>query len=395
MVSSVLVTTPERLRALRSAWEDLLDRSATSEPTLHPAWLLPWWNVFGSEGGRELRVVTFHEAGRLIGLAPLTMRPYRYRRTIPFRRLESMASGEAAEDETCSDYLGIVADGDREPAVCEAFASALAKGDLGACDELVIPAMNGEAALPRLLQRALGVRGFRVSLDETAVCAYIALPKTWDEYLAALKQNKRGQLRKSLRAFEEWAGGPPEIVRAENSRQLEEQRRILIALHEQRWAGADPSGAGGVFNSRTFTAFHEEAMRELLAVGALDLGSMQVRGEAIAAFYNLRWRGKIYFYQAGRKLDVPQSVRVGVTMHAYLIRAAIESGLREYDFLAGDSQYKMSLATATRPLVTLRAVKPSVRETARIAAERAIDRARPARARLKELRSYVEGRIKR
>src|SRR4029079_3424381 len=110
---------------------------------------------------------------------------------------------------------------------------------------------------------------------------------------------------------------------------------------------------------------------------------------------NFRWNGKLSFYQSGRKLDIPDEVRVGVTMHAYLIRSAIEAGVREYDFLAGASQYKMSLALATRPLVQLRAVRPSLKETARRASDRAYDKYRQLRdkARKRDL-TGVPPRIK-
>ena len=67
-------------------------------------------------------------------------------------------------------------------------------------------------------------------------------------------------------------------------------------------------------------------------------------------------------------------------MHALLIKDAIESGMREYDFLAGAAQYKMALASSTRPLVTLRAARPSLVETARRTSVQAIDQARRARA---------------
>jgi pimeloyl-ACP methyl ester carboxylesterase len=61
-------------------------------------------------------------------------------------------------------------------------------------------------------------------------------------------------------------------------------------------------------------------------------------------------------------------------MHAYLIRDAIERRMVEYDFLAGESQYKMSLATATRPLVNLRAVSSGSLEPLRTGTERAVER---------------------
>ena len=373
MLSAVLITEPAHLRSLRTAWEELVARSEGSDVTLDPSWMLPWWDVFGSEGGRELRSIAFYDADRLVGLAPLLSRPHRYRRAIPFRRLEMLGSGENEADETCGDYLGPIAEKGREADVASAFAEALVSNAAGPWDELVITAMNGEGVLPKLLCAALEARQLPAALEERTVAPYVPLPKTFDAYLASLKQNKRAQLRKSLRAFEAWAGGPPALVRVKSAADLAEGKRVLMALHRERWGG------DGVFGSAKFRAFHDRVMPELLAKGALDLGWMSVRDEPVAAFYNFRWNGKLSFYQSGRKLDIPDEVRVGVTMHAYLIKAAIEDGMREYDFLAGASQYKMSLALATRPLVELRAVRPSLRETARRAGDRAADELRGLR----------------
>ena len=233
--------------------------------------------------------------------------------------------------------------------------------------------MNGDSVMPSLLSEALRARHLHVQLEEWSTAPYVPLPDTWDAYLAALKPSKRAQLRKSLRAFEAWAGGPPVLTRVTSLSELEEGKRVLIALHRERW------GSDGVFGSAKFRGFHDRVMPELHAKGALDLGWMSVRGQPVAAFYNLRWNGKLHFYQSGRRLDIPDDVRVGVTMHAYLIRSAIEAGLREYDFLAGASQYKMALALATRPLVKVRAARSSMVETARRASERVHDEGRRLR----------------
>jgi len=393
MLSVLTITDAAHLRSLRAAWEQLAERSESGDVTLHPSWILSWWDVFGSDDGRELRTFAFYDGDRLVGLAPLLSRPFRYRRAIPFRRLEMLGSGELEADETCGDYLGPLVEKGHEAEVASAFADALASNAGGAWDELVIPAMNGEGGdggeggergdgaargLPKLFAAALEARDIRVALEERNVAPYIALPKTFDAYLGLLKQNKRAQLRKSLRAFEAWAGGPPALVRVKSAAELAEGKRILLTLHRERWGG------DGVFGSAKFRAFHDRVMPDLLAKGALDLGWMTVRDQPVAAFYNFRCNGKLSFYQSGRKLDIPDEVRVGVTMHAYLIKAAIEEGMREYDFLAGASQYKMSLALATRPLVQLRAVRPSLRETARLASDRAADELRGLREKARQ-----------
>lgn len=361
MLSAKLVTDTESLSALHSLWGDLLARSRDNEICLHPSWMRAWWSVFGCTGKRSLRTVAIFDTDRLIGLAPLHARPYVYRPGIPFRRLETLGSGEDAADETCGDYLGVVAETGREREVAFSVAGAVAAGDAGTWDELLFSSMNGDSPLPALLHDAFRSHGLRVALEEWSSAPYVPLPGTWEDYLSALKSSKRSLLRKALRSFETWAGGEPSIFFVQTAEQLPEARRVLETLHRERW------GSSGVFASPKFCAFHDRLMPELLQADALDLGWISVRGEPVAAFYNFRWNGRVSFYQSGRRLDTPDDVRVGVAMHAYLIRDAIRRGLKEYDFMAGSSQYKMSFALASRPLVRLRVARPSIAETVRVA----------------------------
>lgn len=390
MLTIDVITDPSRLRALRASWEALLSRSSDNELPLHPAWILSWWDVFRSAGKRALRSLAFFDGDRLVGLAFLLVRRHIYRPGIPFRRVEMLGTGEETADETCGDYLGVIAEQGREDDVASAFAHAMASNMGGGWDELLLSSMNGQSPLPALLKRAFESRGFGSELEEWTSCPYVPLPKTWDEYLGALKQSKRGQLRKALRACESWAGGEPRIVRVRTREQIAEGKRVLMMLHGERWASE------GVFASTKFRDFHDRLMPALLEANALDLGWMTVRDEPVAAFYNFRYNGKVYFYQAGRRVDIPDEVRVGITMHAYLIRAAIEEGLREYDFLAGVSQYKMGLALATRPIVKLRVCRPSLLERARTTSEQGIDLAKKARdwARTRELPERTPPRIR-
>jgi CelD/BcsL family acetyltransferase involved in cellulose biosynthesis len=371
-----VVTDVAELEAIRPAWEELLARSASSDPTLTPIWLLAWWRVFGPEGGRALRAALFHDGARLAGLAPLLARPHRHRSGIPCRRLELLATGEAEADEIGSDYVGVIAERGAEGDVAAALAGALAGGALGPWDELAMPAMRGDAALPVLLAEALRGRGLDATVEVTSVSPHIPLPATWDGYLAALPSSRRYLVRRSIRDLEAWAGGALRLERATTRDELARGLAILTRLHAERWSAEDQAG---VFASPRFRAFHEEVMPALLDRGALDLRWIEARGEPIAAIYNVVWQGKVQFYQGGRRMDLPKGLRPGTVIQALAIRAAIEEGRREYDFLAGTSRYKMELALAARPLVELRATRPSLGAAARRAAELAIAQAQALR----------------
>lgn len=367
------VSDPRRLEELAGPWSDLLERSGSNAIMLSPEWLVPWWRRFGNEGGRELRVGVLHRGDALVGLVPLLARRHWYALGIPFRRLELLGTGERERDEVCSEYLDVIAERGAEEEVVTSLAQALVRGVFGRWDELVLDAMDGTSAVPELLARKLRQSDARAAIEEISVSRYIQLPATWEAYLDALSSANRYLITRSLREFTRWAGDRLELREARSRQELAEGRRVLLALHDSRW------GDRGAFASTRFDAFHGDVMPALLDRGALDLSWLCARGEPVAALYNLRWNGRVYCYQSGRRLDLPRSIRPGIVLHVHGIRRSIEAGMREYDFLAGTSQYKRKLAPATRPLVRLRAVRPQLREAARVVAERMTAAARAGR----------------
>jgi CelD/BcsL family acetyltransferase involved in cellulose biosynthesis len=359
MLDVEVVTDVTRLESCEPEWASLLERSNENEPTLSPDWLLTWWRVFGEQDGRQLRVAMFRDGGRLVGMAPLQARSHRDRLLVGRRRLELLASGEDQRDEICSEFIGVVAKQGAEEAVAEQVAAVVCDGALGTWDELSLPAMRGDTALPMLLARKLRERGLVVRAELTTGAPYVPLPVTWEEYLERLPSSPRALLRQSLRDFNRWAGGQEIYHRASTPDELEEGKRVLRALHEKRWTA---DGQPGVFRSKPFCAFHDAIMARLLAAGRLHLDWITLDGAPVAAAYNLVWNRKVYYYQGGRRPDLPAKVRAGLVLHAHAIKDAIAAGHREYHFLAGLTRYKMQLALALRPVVHVTAYPPSLRQ---------------------------------
>jgi CelD/BcsL family acetyltransferase involved in cellulose biosynthesis len=375
-LTCTVVTDAARLEALRPAWRALASASATDEPTLSPEWQRTWLRVFGGLQGRRPCVALFHDGERLIDLAPLVRRLCWRRPGLPFRRLEWLGSGEPEEDGVCSEYLNVIAERGAEAAVAAAFANTLRTGAFGPWDELVLPMMDGDAAMTQLLADAFRGAGLDVELTATSAAPYIPLPPTWDAYLKSLSSNDRRLVVHSLRDFDAWAAGESQLHRANSIAELAEGMRILKALHAERWK---KERQGGAFQSRRFSAFHDAVTADLFRAGAQELLWLTVRGEPVGAVYNIVWNDKVHFYQSGRKTDVPPKIRPGVVLLAHAIRGAIEAGRREFDFLAGDSRYKRQMALASRPIVQIRVARRNLRERLRRAAEHCIDRIRPLR----------------
>jgi CelD/BcsL family acetyltransferase involved in cellulose biosynthesis len=386
-LSCEVVTDPAEAERLRPDWSELLERSGRNELTQAPDWLLTWLSVYGRLQGRRLRLVVFRDSGRLVGLAPLLRRRCWYRGILPFRRLEFLASGEREGHGICSNHLNVIAERGAEEAVARGLAAAATAGALGAWDELVLPMMDGDGLMPSLLAAAFRDHGLAAEEVETARAPYIPLPATWDAYLKSLSCTHRRQVTRSLRAFEQWAGGEARLEWATDAAGLEKGKRVLIDLHHSRWNEGEQSG---VFRSPSFLEFHDSLMRRLLEHGALEVLWLTVRGEPVAALYGMTWGDKFYAYQTGRRLDVPANVRPGGVILAYAVRRAIEAGRREFDLLADEAPYKLQLAPAVRPLVQVRVVHAGVREIARRLMERCVEAVRPLR-RVKVINSPQDG----
>src|SRR5690606_18920541 len=129
------------------------------------------------------------------------------------------------------------------------FVEAVCRGELGTWDEVVLPMMAGDSAMPDLLVDAFRHNGVHAEKVQTSEAPYIPLPGSWEEYLAALPGRHRAYVRRSLRDFDAWAGDDFEVRRATTPAELEEGKRILVELHHRRW---EKSGETGVFRSPLF-----------------------------------------------------------------------------------------------------------------------------------------------
>jgi CelD/BcsL family acetyltransferase involved in cellulose biosynthesis len=378
-----LVREEAELREWADAWQALLERSASAEPMLSPAWLLAWWQVYGD--GRALHVGLFHDGDQLVGLAPLCKRRFSHRPGIPFQRLEFLGSEVDENDGVCSEYLNVIAQRGREAEVADALARALADGAFGTWQEIVFAAMDGEGAMPALLQAAFDSHGLRAESRTVDAAPFLSLPENWDAFLPTLDKKTRQNLVKPVRDLDRWADADWQIHRVESAADLETGWNILQQLHNQRWQQG--SGVEGAFARPRFLAFHRLLLPELLKHGQLELCWLVARGEPVAVHYEIHANGKAYFYQCGRKLDMPSPLRPGAALLSLALQHAVAKGLREYDFLGGMAPYKLQITQTSRSIVELRVARSVPREWLRRCVEWAICNTRSLRKRYRSWRT--------
>src|SRR5947207_3225723 len=86
---------------LGEEWNPLLAASNARSVFLTWEWLHAWWKHLSD--GRRLSILAMRQAGALVGIAPLAVRPALHRRMLPFQGTEFLGCGTAG-----SDYLDFI-----------------------------------------------------------------------------------------------------------------------------------------------------------------------------------------------------------------------------------------------------------------------------------------------
>jgi CelD/BcsL family acetyltransferase involved in cellulose biosynthesis len=321
-----------------AAWAELAASAPNAGFFLGPSWVETWLEIFGA--ALRPHVVVFRrrdeQSDEIVGMCLVVYRDER-RGPFPVRRAYLNTTGEDELDDTCIEYNGVLARPGSEAAVGAALGTWL----LGErWDEFVANAM----AAPILPEGLAKCHVTRSEISSRHVDLTTFEP-TLDGFLGALSRNSREQIRRSLRLYQ--TAGEVRVHEAASVAEALAQLDELAALHQAAWK---ERGERGVFASPRFSAFHRALIARAFPVGEIRLLRVAAGQETIGVLYSFVRAGKLYFYQSGLRPSTDNKLKPGLVAHACAIAHCAGTGLREYDFLAGESQYKKSLSTASRVL---------------------------------------------
>jgi CelD/BcsL family acetyltransferase involved in cellulose biosynthesis len=330
---------------LREEWNELLQASASNCLFLTWEWLHTWWKHLSED--RTLFIVTVRSGQELTAIAPLTLRPPRLTRLVPFRSLEFLGSGSIG-----SDYLDVIIRVGKEEDACQAMAEYLRHGK----HMLELTQLERRSCLAEKLAAELERRGWRLSEAKTNVCPFINLSgHSWESYLATFNHKRRHNFQRTLGLLTKQFNVRFEQVRSEEQRR--EALPLLISLHNLRWRNRAFSEA---FYKPDLVSFHDELSHLALEQGWLRLFTLWIDSRPAAALYGFRYRQRFYFYQSGFDPAYSQH-SVGLVLLMLCIKSTIEEGVEEFDFLHGDEPYKLHWARAARELGRLELYPPGAR----------------------------------
>ncbi len=223
--------------------------------------------------------------------------------------------------------------------------------------------------VPEDARELLGEVHAEVEQERCPVADLSAMRERGAPVLEALGSGARRRVRQGLRQL-----GEVEVEWAQDEAQALDVLDELVALHEARWRP-------GVFSAPRFAAFHRDLVSRSGGREPVWLVRARAGGRVVGCLYGFVEDGAALFYQSGLMASADNRVRPGLVTHALAMQACLDRGLDLYDFLGGESRYKLELATGSRELVSARVPRATVRgrglRLVRHARRRV--RARPAR----------------
>jgi CelD/BcsL family acetyltransferase involved in cellulose biosynthesis len=177
------------------------------------------------------------------------------------------------------------------------------------------------------------------------VCPQIELPSSWEEYLSThLDKKQRHELRRKMRRAEDEVKVNWRWVDAGGFNDgMEAFFRLHKASHPDKEA----------FMDERMQRFFREVARAALEKDWLRLGVLEYNGESVASYLCFDYGSDRLVYNSGFDLRLYGTLSPGIVLLGYLVRDAIGTGRKRFDFLQGNERYKYDMGARDTEVMRL------------------------------------------
>jgi len=332
----------KRLQDLKQEWNDLQLRADCSYFQSW-GWVGTWLEQIADDLDPVLVKVWFGD--ELVGLGLFVSNQFVRHQ---FIRSNAMFLNEYPFDgrNMIVEYNGLLADKTHKQAVYREAINNLLDNNYN-IDEFFFSGLE-ENEDGRLLQKSNDGSGCELKILEESLTWFVeleAFESGVNAFLDTLSKNRRAQIRRSIKTYEQHA--PLTLEEACNTEEALMFFDGLEKLHTVRWQS---KGGQGCFANPLWENFHRTLIRSRFSKGEIQLLRVNGPDGVIGYLYNFIWRKHIYVLQTGFKIEEDKRLMSGYVVHVLAIVYNKQKEMKFYDFMHGDSLYKKILCNQTRKL---------------------------------------------
>jgi uncharacterized membrane protein YcfT/CelD/BcsL family acetyltransferase involved in cellulose biosynthesis len=338
---------------LEPQWRDLAARSSCSFYLTWP-WIGTWIDQLPARC--DARLLLAHSGQRLVGAAILVKTK---RRLGPIPICDAWhlhATGGALDDCLYIEHNDFLIDREHGDDVRNAMIGAWSAA-AGSGAELHLPGLGPQAhALARVgnhLHRQDLVR-------PSTVVSLAAVREAGLDFTNVLSSHSRRFVRRSMKEYRTL--GELQLDVAASAREALEFFDGLVRLHKAIWR---ERGLNSAFARPDSLDFHEQLIERSFDEGTLQLLRVRAGEKAIGYLYSFIAGKRLFVFQSGFDYAaIDKHSRPGLVTHTLAIKHNAAQGYDCYDLLAGQCQYKATLATHTEPMTWSVLQTPALRLSA-------------------------------
>lgn len=331
--------------ALQPFWDALVGQMHTRSPFLRWDWMRLWWEECRQEARLAVAVLRDDE-GVPHAIAPLMLA----REPDPARKHLVTLTWLAGFGEAHGERLDLIVPAGREqeltPQLCRVFK--LLRNE---CDNVRLNHLPEESPNTPLILEVLRESYSRAGVLNRQTCRFINLPATWEDYEARHNSKWRNVLRRRRRAFTTDHAGTATLAGERVT--LAEAMKELRVLHAMQW----PSGISS-FTTEASWRFHQRLAEIWLPQQRAWMPVLEADGKVIAILYGFMERDEFFQYQTGWEQSLSK-ISPGKLVMRWAIDCSMQRGLKVYDMLPSDYEYKRAWADGARWLLDLEAFSPT------------------------------------
>ena len=318
------------IQELEPGLEQLLSHQNERLVFLHPAWLRTWLAEFGKD--YEPVILTCANDS-LNAVAPLML-----------------ADGRLTfiGDPSICDFMDVLVRQENADNAYSDLWQQLCSQDWG---ELDLWGLMDSSPTRGKLATLARESGYEVEEEKEAVAPRLALPGTWDDYLASLNKKDRHELRRKIRrCFESGAEVTLEV--------LSEQAEVVAAMDDFLELHTRSRQDKTDFMTPEMETFFRRMASTMSAAGLIRLFMLRVNTRPAAAVLCFDAGSYLYLYNSGYDPEF-SNLSVGLVSKALALRWAIENGMSGIDFLRGDEPYKYDMGARDQEIYRLTIRRPA------------------------------------
>ena len=331
----------EQLDDIGSQWLDLQQRSDCSYFKSW-GWIGTWLQQIAIE--LQPRIIKVWSDDSLVGIGLFVSKEIK-RHLIIHSRVMFLNEAPFDGNDMVIEYNGLLVARGYESEVYKQTVQFLLQ-QYPSVDEFYFGAVASEPDYRILEKSTVGNLKFIVS--EQSECWQVDLEKFepgLDAYLACLSRNSRGQIRRSLRLYEDQA--PVTLSEATTVEEALAFFESLKVLHTKRWQS---KGESGSFANAVWVNFHKTLILKRFKFGEIQMIKIANSYGDIAFLFNYIWQRKVYVLQMGFNYPEDKRYKPGYMAHALAIAHNRDKGMVVYDFMHGSARYKKSLGFSSMNL---------------------------------------------